>query len=166
MSEEPYSVESIGSQDQGSRNRWNEYGSGNSDESWNGQSSPVNRQGISDPFETSSARLSPATAVDESDTDERVEAFQDDRTAFSRESRGLSDLIKSNDGAYNYREMTSGSALSTHSRGIAFDINAGDNWFGKKEMTEDQRKLAEVITRYGFYHLPGDWMHFQYCDGY
>jgi len=80
--------------------------------------------------------------------------------------RGMSDLIQSFDGAYNYREMTSGQNLSTHSWGIAFDVNAASNGYGQSRRTEEQRQLAEVFHRYGFFNLPNDWMHFQYTQGY
>ncbi|MGV8120744.1 MAG: M15 family metallopeptidase [Candidatus Xenobiia bacterium LiM19] len=80
--------------------------------------------------------------------------------------RDLSHLIKSFDGCSNYREMTGSSQLSTHSWGVAFDVNAASNGYGQKNRTEDQRILAEVFQRYGFFNLPNDWMHFQYTGGY
>jgi hypothetical protein len=81
-------------------------------------------------------------------------------------AKGLSDEIHSFDGSYNYRNKRGGSSLSTHSWGIAFDINASENPMGSSKQTAGQRQLAEIFAKYGFYQLPNDPMHFQYCTGY
>jgi len=80
--------------------------------------------------------------------------------------KGLSSLIHSFDGCYCYRNKRGGSTLSTHAWGIAFDINASENPMGSTHQTAGQKQLAEVFQKYGFYQLPTDPMHFQYCTGY
>jgi hypothetical protein len=80
--------------------------------------------------------------------------------------KGLSDEIHSFDGCYNYRNKRGGSTLSTHAWGIAFDINASENPMGSTHQTAGQKQLAEIFAKYGFYQLPHDPMHFQYCTGY
>jgi len=79
---------------------------------------------------------------------------------------GLSDNIKSFDGCFNNRAKRGGSSKSTHAWGIAFDLNASQNPMGSTKQTEGQRKLAAIFEKYGFYQLPNDPMHFQYCRGY
>ncbi len=81
-------------------------------------------------------------------------------------SRGLSQHIKTFDGCYNNRNKRGGSTPSTHAWGIAVDLNASENPMGSSQMTDGQRQLAEVFRKYGFYQLPNDPMHFQYCTGY
>ncbi|RCK75783.1 MAG: N-acetylmuramoyl-L-alanine amidase [Candidatus Ozemobacter sibiricus] len=81
-------------------------------------------------------------------------------------ARGLSRYIKSFDGCFNNRNKRGGSSPSTHAWGIAVDLNASENPMGSSRMTEGQRQLAEVFRKYGFYQLPNDPMHFQYCTGY
>ncbi|OGK08820.1 MAG: hypothetical protein A2W80_01570 [Candidatus Riflebacteria bacterium GWC2_50_8] len=79
---------------------------------------------------------------------------------------GLSNLIKTNDGCFNDRNKRGGTSPSTHAWGIGIDINASENPMGSSRMTAGQRRLAEVFRKYGFYQLPNDPMHFQYCTGY
>lgn len=79
---------------------------------------------------------------------------------------GLSNLIHSFDGSFNNRAKRGGSSKSTHAWGIAFDVNAGENPMGSSRQTAGQRKLAEIFQKYGFYQLPNDPMHFQFCTGY
>jgi len=79
---------------------------------------------------------------------------------------GLSNCIKSFDGCFNNRNKRGGSSKSTHAWGIAFDINAGSNPMGRSTMTGDQQRIAAIFKKHGFYQLPNDPMHFQYCTGY
>ncbi len=81
-------------------------------------------------------------------------------------SLGLSNLIDTFDGCFNNRNKRGGSTPSVHSWGIAVDLNASANPMGSSSMTAGQRRLAEVFKKYGFYQLPNDPMHFQYCTGY
>jgi len=81
-------------------------------------------------------------------------------------SLGLSNLITTFDGCFNNRNKRGGSTPSVHSWGIAVDLNASANPMGSSNMTAGQRRLAEVFKKYGFYQLPNDPMHFQYCTGY
>ncbi|MGV8121516.1 MAG: M15 family metallopeptidase [Candidatus Xenobiia bacterium LiM19] len=78
---------------------------------------------------------------------------------------GLSNCIKSFDGCFNNRNKRGGSSKSTHAWGIAFDVNAGSNPMGRSTMTGDQQKIAAIFKKHGFYQLPNDPMHFQYCTG-
>jgi len=80
--------------------------------------------------------------------------------------KGLSHLIDSFDGCYNYRNKRGGSSLSTHAWGIAFDINASQNPMGSSKQTAGQSQLAAIFEKYGFHQLENDPMHFQYCTGY
>lgn len=79
---------------------------------------------------------------------------------------GLSHYIKSYDGCFVNRNKRGGSNPSTHAWGIAIDINASANPMGSSVTNAGQQKLAEVFNKYGFYQLPNDLMHFQYCRGY
>jgi len=81
-------------------------------------------------------------------------------------SQGLSNEIKGFDGCYNYRSKRGGKNLSTHSWGIAVDINAGSHPMGSSRQTKGQKAIAEVFKKHGFYQLPNDPMHFQFCRGY
>lgn len=81
-------------------------------------------------------------------------------------ARGLSQHIRTFDGCFNDRNKRGGTSPSTHAWGIAVDINASANPMGQSRMTEGQRQIAAVFQRYGFYQLPNDPMHFQYCTGY
>ncbi|PKL41623.1 MAG: hypothetical protein CVV41_17885 [Candidatus Riflebacteria bacterium HGW-Riflebacteria-1] len=81
-------------------------------------------------------------------------------------AQGLSNLINTNDGCFNNRNKRGGTSPSTHAWGIAIDINASQNPMGSSRMTSGQRQLAAIFQRYGFYQLPNDPMHFQYCTGY
>jgi hypothetical protein len=81
-------------------------------------------------------------------------------------AKGLSDQIHSFDGSYNNRAKRGGSSKSTHAWGIAFDVNASENPMGSTKQTAGQRQLAAIFEKYGFYQLPNDPMHFQYCRGY
>lgn len=81
-------------------------------------------------------------------------------------ARGLSNLIHTYDGCFVDRNKRGGTNPSTHAWGIGIDINAGENPMGSSNMTAGQRQLAEVFKKYGFYQLPNDPMHFQYCTGY
>lgn len=81
-------------------------------------------------------------------------------------ARGLSHHIRTWDGCFNNRNKRGSSNPSTHAWGIAVDLNASENPMGQSRMTEGQRQLAAIFVRYGFYQLPNDPMHFQYCTGY
>lgn len=80
------------------------------------------------------------------------------------ERRGLADKIKSYDGCYNPRKKRGGTDWSVHAWACALDINAGDNMPGMKNSI-DKRVIA-IFEEAGFYQLPGDFMHFQWCKGY
>lgn len=81
-------------------------------------------------------------------------------------ARGLSHCIDSFDGCYNNRSKRGGSAKSVHAWGIGFDVNASSNPMGKNTQTPEQKQLAQIFAKYGFYQLPNDPMHFQFCTGY
>lgn len=81
-------------------------------------------------------------------------------------AKGLSHLIHTFDGSYNYRKKRGGSDLSVHSWGVAFDINASENPMGRNTGTAGQQQLAEIFAKYGFHQLGNDRMHFQYATGY
>jgi hypothetical protein len=81
-------------------------------------------------------------------------------------AKGLSDQIKSFDGSYNNRNKRGGTTKSVHAWGIAFDVNASQNPMGSTHQTAGQKQLAAIFEKYGFYQLPNDPMHFQYCRGY
>lgn len=81
-------------------------------------------------------------------------------------AQGLSNLINTYDGCFVNRNKRGGSSPSTHAWGIAVDLNASANPMGSSQMTAGQRQLAAIFQRYGFYQLPNDPMHFQYCTGY
>jgi hypothetical protein len=81
-------------------------------------------------------------------------------------AQGLSQHIRTFDGCFNNRNKRGGSTPSTHAWGIAVDLNASQNPMGSSNMTAGQRQLATIFQRYGFYQLPNDPMHFQFCTGY
>jgi hypothetical protein len=80
--------------------------------------------------------------------------------------KGLSGDIKGYDGCYNYRNKRNSNNLSTHAWGIAVDVNAGSHPMGSSKQSSGQKAIAEIFQKHGFYQLPNDPMHFQFCRGY
>lgn len=81
-------------------------------------------------------------------------------------AKGLSNEIKSFDGAFCNRNKRGGSSKSVHAWGIAFDVNASQNPMGSTRQTAGQRQLAAIFEKHGFHQLKNDPMHFQYATGY
>ena len=67
------------------------------------------------------------------------------------EERGLLGLIRTYDGVYNPRLVRGSTTnLSSHAYGTSIDLNARENPLGSPP-TPDQRRLAEVFERHGWY---------------
>lgn len=81
------------------------------------------------------------------------------------QSRGLANLVRTNDGCYNPRmQVSNDEAISRHAFGVAIDVNAGTNGYGAPS-TQDMR-LVQIMERWGFV-WGGTWtvpdaMHFEF----
>jgi hypothetical protein len=79
--------------------------------------------------------------------------------------QGLAGELRTYDGCFNIRKMTSGRSYSVHSWGMAVDLNAGTN--GYKRDPSLSPDFVQCFTDAGF-EWGGDWqtpdgMHFQIC---
>jgi len=82
-------------------------------------------------------------------------------------AKNLCDKIKTYDGCYNIRQMSSGKKYSTHSWAISIDINAATNRYNQKDWDLDLG-IINCFKQIGFI-AGADWntpdaMHFQWCQ--